>query len=323
MTLRSIRFGFVCIVAPAVITGCAGPVGTQTASTFAPAARAIVGSHLAPEAKMQPSLLYVSSILTNDVYVYSYPDGKLEGTLTGFDDPYGLCSDAAGDVWIVNDGANQIVEYKHGGTKPIATLSDPGEFPEGCSVDPVTGNLAVTNFYATSNGAGSVAIYAHAAGSPTLYSDPHFQEYRFCGYDKKGNLYVDGVTASSVFALAELARGKKTFATITLKQSIEWPGGVSFDGTNIAIGDTDASKVYLISGKSGSIVGTVSLGDANYVNQFWIVPGSTGKTNLTQARLIAPSQDGNVVGIYAYPAGDFPKKKITVEEPFGATVSTI
>jgi hypothetical protein len=322
MTFRSIRFGFACIVAPAIIPGCAGPAGMQTSSAFAPAARAVAGSHVAPEAKAQPSLLYVSSILSNDVYVYSYPDGKLEGKLTGFDDPYGLCSDAAGDVWIVDDGANEIVEYAHGGTEPIATLSDPGEFPEGCSVDPVTGNLAVTNFYATS-GAGSVAIYAHAAGSPKLYSDAHFQEYRFCGYDDKGDLFVDGVTASSQSAFAELARGKKALATITLKQSIEWPGGVSFDGTNIDIGDTDASKVYLTSGKSGNIVGTVSLGDANYVNQFWIVPGTTAKGNLTQARLIAASQDGNVVGVYAYPAGNFPKKKITVQEPFGVTVSTI
>jgi hypothetical protein len=81
--------------------------------------------------------------------------------------------------------------------------------------------------------------------------------------------------------------------------------------------------VYLTSGKGGKVVGTVSLGDADYVNQFWIVPGTTGKTNLTQAKLIAPSQDGNVVGIYAYPAGNFPNKTITVQEPFGVTVSTI
>jgi DNA-binding beta-propeller fold protein YncE len=230
-----------------------------------------------------------------------------------------LCSDAAGNVWIVNDGANQIVEYKHGGSKPVATLSDPGEYPEGCSVDPVTGNLAVTNFYSTS-GAGSVAIYAHAAGSPTLITDAHFSEYRFCGYDNKGDLYVDGVSSSSGFVFAELLRGKKVFSSAQLKQAVEWPGGVSFDGKDIAVGDTDASKVYITSGKEGNIVGTVLLTDANYVNQFWIVPSTDGKAN---AVLVAPSQDGNVVGMYAYPAGNAPKKKITVQEPFGVTVSGI
>ncbi len=319
MTFRSIRSDFACLVVSVVLVSCSGPAGTQTATVFAPAAQAIVGSHLLPDAKMQPSLLYVSSILTNEVYVYSYPGGKAEGTLTGFDDPYGLCGDAAGDVWIVDDGAKEIVEYAHGGTKPIATLEDPGEYPEGCSVDPVTGNLAVTNFYATS-GAGSVSIYARASGSPKVISDPQFQEYRFCGYDNKGDLYVGGVTPSSEFVFAKLLRGKNVFLTVKLKQSIEWPGGVSFDGTDIAVGDTDTSKVYLTSGKKGKIVGTVTLDDANYVNQFWIVPATKGKAN---AVLVAPSQDGDVVGFYAYPAGNAPEKQITVDEPFGATVSTI
>lgn len=319
MTFRSIRSAFACIAVSAVLAACAGPAGTQMAGAFAPAARFVVGSHILPDAKMQPSLLYVSSILSDDVYVYSYPAGKAEGTLTGFDDPYGLCSDAAGNVWIVDDGANEIVEYAHGGTKPIATLKDPGEYPEGCAVDPVTGNLAVTNFYATS-GAGSVAIYAHAHGSPKLISDPNFQEYRFCGYDNKGDLYVGGVTSSLEFVFAKLLRGKKVFSAVKLKQSIEWPGGVAFDGSDIAVGDTDTSEVYLTNGKKGKIVGTVSLSDANYVNQFWIVPATEGKAN---AVLVAPSQDGNVVGFYAYPAGGAPTKTITVQEPFGATVSSI
>ena len=47
-----------------------------------------------------------------------------------------------------NDGASQMVEYAHGGTSSIATLGDPSEYPEGCAVDPATGNLAVANFSA-------------------------------------------------------------------------------------------------------------------------------------------------------------------------------
>jgi DNA-binding beta-propeller fold protein YncE len=153
------------------------------------------------------SLLYVSSVLTGDVYVYSYSTQKLVGTLTGFTQPYGLCADKAGNVWVVNDGASQLVEYAHGGSTPIATLSDTGEYPEGCSVDAVTGNLAVTNFYSTS-GAGSVSIYAAARGTPQIYSDPAIVNYRFCGYDARGNLFVDGANSSSAFVFAELPKGK-------------------------------------------------------------------------------------------------------------------
>lgn len=272
---------------------------------------------MSPEAK-NSKLLYVSSVLTNDVYVYAYSTQKLVGTLTGFSTPYGLCVDKAANVWIVNDGASQIVEYAHGGTAPVATLSDPGEYPEGCSVDPVTGNLAVTNFY-SSTGGGSVAIYAGAHGSPKLYSDPAIFNYRFCGYDANGNLFVDGASSSAAFALAELPKGSSTFTSISLAQKIEWPGGVQWDGKYIAVGDTDTAMIYRINA-AGQIKGSLSLGGANYVNQFWLeIPAS--KLARRGATAIVPSQDGGVVGYYKYPSGGSPTSTVTVSEPFGATVS--
>src|ERR1700722_2239249 len=160
------RYALPACVAAAVVAGCANqqtvgtpPVGTPSVASLnaASAARGEHGSWMKPSAKGK-SLVYVSSVLSNDVYVYSYSTQQLVGTLTGFTTPYGLCSDKKGNVWIVNDGASQLVEYAHGGTSPLATLSDSGEYPEGCAVDPQTGNLAVTNFYSQSGG-GSVAIY--------------------------------------------------------------------------------------------------------------------------------------------------------------------
>ena len=103
------------------------------------------------------------------VLVLSFPKGDLVGTLTGFSVPSGECVDESGDVFVADGGADTIREYAHGGTTPIATLNDPGE-PYGCSVDPTTGNLAVTN------GSDSVAIYPSAQGTPTLYSDPSIYE---------------------------------------------------------------------------------------------------------------------------------------------------
>jgi hypothetical protein len=118
-------------------------------------------SWMAPDAKKQ-DLLYISDVSDNEVTVYSYPSGKLEGTLTGFEVPTGLCSDKAGDVFVTDFEASEILEYAHGGTTPIATLSDPGQWPSGCSVDPMTGNLAVSNDETPSVGEGNLAIYAHA-----------------------------------------------------------------------------------------------------------------------------------------------------------------
>ena len=290
-----------------LLAGCSAGGSTGNAGWIAPAAKH--SSWIAPDARK--ALLYVSSVLTDDVYVYSYGNQKLEGTLTGFKLPYGLCDDPAGDVWIVDDGAQQIVEYAHGGTSPIATLSDAGEYPEGCSVDPMTGNLAVTNFYSAS-GNGSVSIYAHASGEPTTYSDPSITNFRFCDYDNKGNLFADGANGSSQFAFAELRKGSGGLANITLQQKIEWPGGVRWDGRYVAIGDTDAGIIYRINPASGKVKTSTTLAGSDYVNQFWIA-GNV---------VVAPSQDGNAgVGFYPYPAGGAPTKAISVEEPFGAVLS--
>lgn len=269
-----------------------------------------------PSAKGQ-ALVYVSSVLSNDVYVYSYSTQQLVGTLTGFVTPYGLCSDKKGNVWIVNDGASQLVEYAHGGTSPLATLDDGGAFPEGCAVDPKTGNLAVTNF-SSQSGNGNVAIYAGAKGTATLYADPSIAEYRFCGYDDKGNLFVDGAATGSKFAFAELPKGSGTFTDITLNKSIEWPGGVQWDGKYIAVGDTDAHVIYRTE-PSGAVKATTDLGGANYVNQFWISGPARKKHH--KDTVLAASQDGGNFAYYNYPAGGGATITVDVSEPFGITLS--
>jgi DNA-binding beta-propeller fold protein YncE len=306
----------------ALLAACGGASGSfagSQQSAALPASARPDRSHawMSPDAKKR-ELLYLSSVLTDDVYVYTLPGAKLSGTLTGFQLPYGLCSDKKGNVWIVNDGAADIVEYAHGGTSPIATLSDPGVYPYGCSVDPMTGNLAVTNAYTTGSGAGSVSIYAGAKGTPTTYADPAIFYFRFCGYDDKGNLFVDGWNPTETqVELAELHKGKTTFRSIALNESIENPGGVQWDGEYIAVGDVDKSVIYQTSGDK--VVGTTTLGGANFVNQFWVAPGT--KDHPQGTKVVAPSQDGGAAGIYAYPVGGEPAKTIEVSEPFGATIS--
>jgi DNA-binding beta-propeller fold protein YncE len=301
--------------------GCAGPT-TSGSAPLQPALRhaaARGASWMAPQATQQP-LIYVSSVLTNDVYVYSYSTHQLVGTLTGFNTPYGLCVDKSGDVWVANDGASQLLEYAHGGSSPIGTLSDTGEYPEGCAVDPATGNLAVANFSSKSGG-GNVAIYANAKGTPRTYTDPSIVNYRFCGYDAKGNLFVDGVDTSSVFVLGELPKGSSSFTNIPVKQTIEWPGGVQWDGKHVAVGDTDTVTVYQIDPANGSVTGSTKLGGANYVDQFWINGSVATRKKARKARVIAPSQDAGTLALYKYPAGGAALWSIGVQEPFGVTVS--
>ena len=105
---------------------------------------------------------FVSDWATDDVYVYKYSQGFLVAKLTGFQEPYGQCADADGNVWIANFEGSSIVEYAHVPTTPIATLSTDGT-PIGCAVSP-TGELAVAN-YSTASGPGDIQVFQHESGN--------------------------------------------------------------------------------------------------------------------------------------------------------------
>lgn len=261
------------------------------------------------------ALLYISNDGSDAVTVYSYPGGKLKGTLTGFLGPYGECSDTAGDVFIVNEGPGTIVEYAHGGTSPIATLNDPGELPEDCAYDKKTGNLAVSDVVSTNDGPGGVSIYKNAQGTPTVYTNPAMEGVSFLGYDGRGNLFLDGTAPGGAFAFAELPAGKTTFKNVSLNQPIAIAGGVLWDGTHVAVGDQRASVVYqfAIKGTVGTKVGSTSLQGASDVVQFWKRSGT----------IVGPDYPHNDVGLWAYPAGGAPAKLITngIDGPIGSTIS--
>jgi hypothetical protein len=275
-------------------------------------------SWIAPDAKKK-DLLYISDQGAGAVYVYSYPKStgkkypKLEGTLTGFDIPQGDCADKAGNVWITNQVPPEIIEYAHGGTSPIATLSDSG-YPAGCSVDPTTGNLAVTNTCSyPSCGTGSVAIYVDAMGTPTLYTDPDITSYFFDSYDNKGNLFVDGIN-NGPFQFAELPSGSGTFTNISLNESIGYPGGVQWVGTYVAVENQDTDVIYqfTISGSGGTEIGSTTLSGTCDVPTFWI----KGKT------VVAPDECNIFVGLWNYPAGGAPTKTLNdFSQPVGAVLS--
>src|ERR1700729_2223189 len=153
----------------ACLAGCASRTLPLTSSEQAlesagrPALRG--GSWMAPEAKGE-SLLYVSDTGMQSVDVYAYPKGKLEGTLTNFRYPAGECVDQKSDVWIADTSAGEVLEYAHAGTSPIASLTLAGQEPIDCSVDPTSGNLAVSNIVTTGGGAGSVSIFTKGSGAP-------------------------------------------------------------------------------------------------------------------------------------------------------------
>jgi hypothetical protein len=300
-------------VAAALLAGCSG-AASQLSPSEPPrqsgppltSARVAPARHhdgrpswMAADAKRM-SLLYITDANNGTVSVFSYPKGQLEGTLTGFEEPYGDCTNKAGAVWIVDDETAAITEYAHGGTSPIATLSDSGEYPAGCSVDPSTGNLAVTHYEGPGGGQGSLSIFKKSKGKPVVYTDSSISRAWFCSYDDSGNIFVDGdKNGTSGFQLAELPAGSGTFTNISIDQSITVAGGVQWDGKYVAVAEEnegpDSVYQFSISGSTGTVVTSSLLTGSKNVHQFWIDPA--------RKRVIAPSASLGSAGYWKFPAG--------------------
>ena len=198
-----------------------------------------------------------------------------------------------------------IYEYAHGGSQPIAQLSEGKDaFPLGCSVDPVTGNLAVTNKLG-GGFAVSVAIFAKASGSPTYFcTDKIFDLWPgFCGYDNAGNLYVDGQTFANPSKFAVLRKGAHALKEVTVKQSFARAAQIQWDGAHITVEDAGRNpKIFAlkITGVTATVVGTTVLGEARVAGQSWIagqavvVPFARTTSSVSK------------VGIWNLPAGGNP-----------------
>ncbi len=319
----------------ALLTGCGGANAIQSASRVPGidaqstlAAKVRLAKVSVPHGKPwmesnanQNRLLYVSDPQDNIVQVYNYPKGSSAGTIFGFNQPQGECVDNHSNIYITNSQSSNILEYGHGRTQPKAVLSDPGEFPVGCAVNPLTGDLAVSNIVDTNGGPGSVSIFHN--GQTKNYGDSNFNDLLFCGYDAAGNLFVDGTNKTSGgFLLAELPAGHSKFTILTLKgATITFGAGVQFDGKYLAVGDQDGpdgnSVIYRVSvtGTTATVVGTTTLEGSKDVIQFFITRGKTG--------VVAPDGDLATADTFTYPGGTLESnKKIYVGGlPLGAAIS--
>ncbi|MFZ0573725.1 MAG: hypothetical protein WA304_00800 [Candidatus Cybelea sp.] len=298
--------------------------GGGAAHPFQPAGANAARSWMAPDAKKSKTLLYVADQDANDVDVYSYPAGKLKGTLTGFQTPSGVCSNKAGDVFILNGNGTTVEVFAHGGSSPIRTLDLPG-YPElNCSVDPTTGNLALG---VLGNSCGNCfVVFTGGSGTATVYTPSGQNGLPGCAYDNNGNLFCDAYGTGG-FALFKLPKGSSTVTAVSVSGASGLSAGsMQWDGTDLAFGAGAGPTLYQIalSGSTGSVVGSTSLSGAGAVWQFWITNNLGGKKH-KGLRVIGPTISDNtgIVGYWNYPAGGTATKTITgPEAPDGAALST-
>ena len=284
------------VILAALLVGCGGsqsligtPVGLSPAQT--------------DHAARGGSLLYVLG--KHHIYVLSYPKGafialiKYSGTAD--------CSDNRGNVFVTSSGAVSV--FSHGSIKPIRNLYT-GANTYGCSVDPTTGNLAVTDM-------AGILIFKKARGKGEQINESTFNPSH-CGYDTRGNLFVDG-NLPSEFALAELSKGSANFKQISVRSngSSVVGGQVQWDGKYITVENIAGQLVEVyrlrVSRLRGRIVGTtkVSLPSMN--------PWVPGLSWIQDDAVILPYLDWDTnegtVGVWNYPAGGSATK--TIANAFG------
>jgi hypothetical protein len=284
------------------LAGCSG--GTQPLQPVPAAVRsAQTNNEQAARSWIQPdaakgNLLYVSSPGNSAVYILSYPGLRLVGEIGHYgraEFVFGGCSDAKGNVFLPLEEQGELLEFAHGGTKPISTLMTPqGSAPFSCAYDATTGNLAVT---VSSPSGDSVAVYANEQGTPTVYQDLAIKDTPWCGYDGHGNLFVDGLDSGFNFALSELPSGGTTFSPLTVNRNVTIAGNVQWDGKYITItqGGSGPGEIYRlsVSGSTADVVGTTPLDGGG---------GAFGSL-IDGSHVILADQPHNELQIYAYPAG--------------------
>ncbi|MFZ1018254.1 MAG: hypothetical protein WAN39_10315, partial [Candidatus Cybelea sp.] len=296
-------------------------------------------SSMAAGASKRSGLLYAGDWETNAVYVFDYPSGKQVGVLTGLSAPYGMCVDAQGDIYIGNFYGKTLVEYAHGGKRPLKTYSVVGQ-PMGCSVD-AKGDVSVTSF-----NPGEVIVFA--GGDPskgTTYAGPCEFQWTM-GYDDKGNLVGVGEESTGAIAACALLAGSKSIVVLsgccTGTMQIDSPAGTMWDGKYLAIGNQEMdgefeSGVYqaTLSGTTLTVHGQTVLTDTcfgNYtdvVNAF-IVGKKNTPVNRRQSKVVLGANlwcsdggSGGGIPLWHYPAGGPPFKHLanSLGEPYGAAVS--
>jgi hypothetical protein len=295
---------------------------SQVPITHEPWAKAYSANQISPSVRATSGdLLYVSSDAPY-VYIYAYPGLAYVSKLDILGGNSGLCDDAAGDVFVTTYSDYEILEYAHGGSQPIKTLSDPNARPLGCAIDPTTGNLAVTSYAGQRPGKhGSVSLYTNASGNPQIYTDAKLFYYDFCTYDGNGNLFIDGQDVDLNVVIAELPTGKAKFINLTLTdlpKNFGYPAGIEWDGQDLVLGDLDRPVLYRLqlSGSNAKVVGSTKLRTGKNVEQFTVAADTSGET------LIGPNSTAQSVYFWRYPRGGKPTQQITgLSGAFGTAIS--
>jgi len=222
--------------------------------------------------------------------------------------PEGLATDAAQNLYVANLNYSNVIVYAKPYTSINRTLDDAGQETEDVAVDK-TGLVGVTNYLTSSLEPGSVSFFAKNATQPcTVVQDPNWVYFFNDAFDASGNLFIDGLTAAGSTLVGEVSGGCRatSITTLSVGNTISWPGGVQVSDGAILIGDVNKQAIYTyappLSGSLGSPTAVTTLAGAETPVTFAI------EENGKHVRTADAAADKLYAALYTYPKGSYVSK---------------
>jgi hypothetical protein len=286
--------------------------------------------------KKKRKLIWVSDVEYGALEAYDYKTGAEIGEVTGFSYPYGLCSDASGNVYFADFSLEEGFEIQARTFEIIKTWPTGGE-AIGCSVSR-NGDVAFTNFYP-----GGVVVFPGGGSSGTFYPGPGYDWP--ATYDPNGNLFVTCNYAAPCSSprIAELPAGGSQWMFLNFSTGITFPGAVQWDGKYLAFADQSCSGTnnscvdqVTVSGSSATLVNQVQLtAGGSSCSGYVDIGGSWGFNAKDPNGLLKREANAlaspnlwcsGSVDIWPYPAGGAPERVLPLmpnSYAYGATITKI
>jgi hypothetical protein len=216
-------------ISVALLSGCSGGSSLTTATP----AGAALSSSIHPKTDAASGVIYSASGNNSAVNYYlkgTGPNNPVAGALSGnFSDPTGMGVDKAGDLYVTNTNAENVLVYTNGSSSPSATLSDADKFPYDVAIGP-DGTAYVANISGPMGASGNIVAFAPGASTPTLtLNDKHFLHVIGVALDKNGNLFAsyDAHMVAGTASVVEFKAGKNVPTETHIKLGAA--GGIGFD----------------------------------------------------------------------------------------------
>jgi hypothetical protein len=309
-----------CAAAVALLAGCSGGGSPSPAAAVAARLNQTARPRVTPS-RVKPFVnvagikaphgnqTFVTDAGTATVTVWG-ANGQLNAIL--FDgigaDPQGLATDGAQNLYVANAAFGNVIVYAKPYTSIKSTLNDAGESTEDVAVDK-TGLVGVTNYLTSALAPGSVSFFAKNSTQPcSTVKDPKWEYFFNDAFDASGNLFIDGQTVGGGTLVGEVSGGCKATAITTLSvgNTISWPGGVQVSAGNILIGDVNKQAIYTYAPPSSGSLGspTVVTTLAGAVAPVTFAIEENGK----HVRTADFAADRLYAGLYRYPKGAYVSK---------------